>query len=52
MLAEKETKGRKAERNQNLAELRDLEALPFALGLAVGPRWLGRKSAAKHPKLD
>ena len=33
----------KAERSRGLAELRDLEALSFALGLAVGPRWRGRK---------
>ena len=43
-----ETIGAKAERSQRLAELRDLEALSFALGLAVGPKWRGRKPRAKH----
>ena len=32
----------KAERSQRLAELRKLEALSFALGLATGPKWRGR----------
>jgi len=36
----------KAERSQRLCELRELEALSFALGLAVGPKWPGRKPAA------
>jgi hypothetical protein len=32
-----------------LLELRELEALSFALGLAVGPKWRGRKpSAVSH----
>jgi len=38
-----ETLGAKAERSRGLAELRDLEALSFALGLAAGARWRGRK---------
>lgn len=38
-----ETKSAKALRSQKLAELRDLEALSFLLGLATGPRWRGRK---------
>ena len=33
----------KAERSRRLAELWELEALSFALGLASGPRWRGRK---------
>ena len=37
----------KAERSGRLAELRDLEALSFALGLAAGPRWRGRKPTFK-----
>ena len=38
-----ETLQAKAERSQRFAELRNLEALSFALGLATGPRWRGRK---------
>ena len=38
-----ETGESKAERSRRLAELRDLEALSFALGAATGPRWRGRK---------
>ena len=38
-----ETLYAKAERSRRLAELRDLEALSFALGLAAGARWRGRK---------
>jgi hypothetical protein len=38
-----ETLAAKAERSKRLAELRDLEALSFSLGLATGPRWRGRK---------
>ncbi len=38
-----ETLEAKAERSQLLGELRELEALSFALGLAVGARWRGRK---------
>jgi hypothetical protein len=34
----------KAERSQRLSELRELEAISFALGLATGPRWRGRKT--------
>jgi hypothetical protein len=34
----------KADRSSKLAELRHLEALSFALGLAIGPRWRGRKA--------
>jgi hypothetical protein len=41
-----ETLEAKAERSRGLAELRELEALSFALGLAVGPRWRGRKPRA------
>jgi hypothetical protein len=37
----------KAERGKQLAELRVLEALSFALGLAAGPRWRGRKPTFK-----
>jgi len=43
-----ETLEAKAERSKRLAELRNLEALSFALGLAVGPKWRGRKPRAKH----
>ena len=38
-----ETLAAKAERRQRLGELRELEALSFAMGLAAGPRWRGRK---------
>lgn len=38
-----ETLEAKAERNQRLAELRELEALSYAFGLFSGPRWRGRK---------
>ena len=38
-----ETLAAKAERSHRLGELRELEALTFALGLAAGPRWRGRK---------
>jgi hypothetical protein len=38
-----ETLVAKAERSAKLAELRDLEALSFGLGLASGQRWRGRK---------
>ena len=38
-----ETLEAKAERSRRLAELRELEELSFALGLAAGPRWRGRK---------
>lgn len=38
-----ETLEAKAERNLRLAELRELEALSFALGFAAGPKWRGRK---------
>jgi hypothetical protein len=40
-----ETLEAKAERSQRLGELRELEALSFALGLASGPKWRGRKPA-------
>ena len=33
----------KAERSKKLAELRELEALSYALALASGPRWRGSK---------
>jgi len=39
-----ETREAKAGRSKKLAELRDLEALSFTLGLAAGPRWRGRQS--------
>ncbi len=42
----RETLGAKAERSRGLAELRELEALSFALGLASGGRWRGRKPKA------
>jgi hypothetical protein len=38
-----ETIKAKAERSQRLRELRELEALSFALGIAKGPKWRGRK---------
>lgn len=38
-----ETLEAKAERSKRLAELPALEQLAFALGLATGPRWRGRK---------
>lgn len=38
-----ETLQAKAKRSKKLAELRELEALSFALGIASGPRWRGRK---------
>jgi hypothetical protein len=38
-----ETLEAKAERSIGLAELRDLEALSFAFGLATGVRWRGAK---------
>lgn len=44
-----ETLEAKAERSQRLGELRELEALSFALGMATGPKWRGRKPVAKHP---
>ena len=37
-----ETLTAKAERGKRLAELREIEALMFALGMATGPRWRGR----------
>ena len=40
-----ETLEAKAGRSQRLAELRNLEALLFALGMATGPKWRGRKPA-------
>jgi hypothetical protein len=42
-----ETLEAKAERNLRLAELRELETLSFALGLAKGSKWCGRKPT-KH----
>ena len=39
----RETLEAKAERSKTLAALRELEALSFALELASGPRWRGRK---------
>ena len=38
-----ETLEAKAERSQRLCELRELEALAFAMGIASGHRWRGRK---------
>jgi hypothetical protein len=38
-----ETLVAKAERSARLSELRELEALSFALGLASGQKWPGRK---------
>jgi hypothetical protein len=38
-----ETLEAKAERSKKLAELRELEALAFATGIAAGHRWRGRK---------
>jgi hypothetical protein len=46
-----ETLEAKAERSQRLAELRELEALSFALGLAVGPKWRGRKAGRLYRSL-
>jgi len=37
-----ETLEAKAKRSQRLSELRELEALSFALGIATGPKWRGR----------
>jgi len=31
--------------SKRLAELRELEALSFALGIAKGPKWRGRRPA-------
>lgn len=39
----RETKKSKAERAAVLAELREFEAVLFALGMASGRRWVGRK---------
>jgi hypothetical protein len=44
-----ETLEAKAERSQRLSELREVEALAFALGIAEGARWRGRKPLTKHP---
>lgn len=41
-----ETRKAKAERSRKLTELRELEAVSFALGLASGVRWRGRKPKA------
>lgn len=46
----RETLEAKAERSRRLAELRKLEELSFALGLAVGPRWRGRKPRTIPPR--
>ena len=37
------TKVQREKDRQMAIELRNLEALSFALGLAVGPKWRGRK---------
>lgn len=39
----RETKKSKADRSAMLAELRELEAASFVLGIASGSRWAGRK---------
>ena len=39
----KTTKAQREKDRQKAIELRNLEALSFALGLANGPRWRGRK---------
>ncbi|MEY3622558.1 MAG: hypothetical protein RLZZ407_117 [Pseudomonadota bacterium] len=44
-----ETLQAKAERSLRLAELRELEAVLFAFGLAEGSRWKCRKPRTKHP---
>jgi hypothetical protein len=41
-----ETQAAKAERSAKLAELRDLEAAMFTLGVLRGKRWPGRKPKA------
>lgn len=38
-----ETLEARAEHSMRLAELRELEELSYALGLAAGPKWKGRK---------
>lgn len=45
-----ETLESKTERTRRLAELRKLEELSFALGLAAGPRWRGRKPRTIPPR--
>ena len=45
----KATQAQREKDRQMAIELRNLEALSFALGIAVGPKWLGRKPRAKHP---
>lgn len=44
-----ETQEAKVERSQRMGELRELEALSFALGLASGAKWRGRKPRATNP---
>ena len=39
----------KAERSRRLTELRDIEAVMFAMGMATGPRWRGRKPCGGSP---
>jgi len=46
-----ETIKAKAERSQRLRELRELEALSFALGIAKGPKWRGRKAGRLYRSL-
>lgn len=46
----RETREAKTKRSQALADLRSLEALSFALELAVGPRWPGRKPGSVADK--
>jgi hypothetical protein len=47
-----ETLEAKANRSQRLTELRNLEALSFALGIATRPKWRGRKTTvSKNVKL-
>jgi hypothetical protein len=42
-----ETLESKTERSRRLVELRELEALSFAYGIAAGARWRGRKPRAR-----
>jgi hypothetical protein len=43
----KETLEEKTARKKMIIELRALEELSFALGLAAGPRWRGRKPSGR-----
>ena len=44
-----QTQHERQERSQRLGELRELESLSFALGMASGTKWRGRKPRARHP---